>query len=177
MSRCCCTAASARRLLHWQRLGVCRAFACLAPDLRGYVRSSPREFEPGFYERDAADMAALLLARDARRRTSSAGATRRRGAGARRHPPGPGADALITIGGEARLLPEERGGVAGAGRRPPPGQGDRTATLHRGAGALNWPGILTKAIEGYNRVLDEDGGEIISRRLGEISCPTPHHPR
>lgn len=160
--------------LHWRRdiPFYAQHFRVIAPDLRGYGRSSPpRDYPPDFYQRDGEDMAALLRALEA----------------APAHVVGwsdGGVVALVlavhypalvrsltVIAGEARLLPEER--------ELWPGLVD-TSTWSEGGlrrfieaqGPQNWPAILSRMLAGYASVLDLRGGEVVSARLGEIRCPT-----
>jgi valacyclovir hydrolase len=146
-------------------------YRVIAPDLRGYGRSSPpREFPPDFYERDAADMAALIEAT----------------AGGPAHVLGFSdggvvalvltvtrpdlVRSLVVVAGEACLLEEERANW------PPladttawtPGAVERFKAAQ---GSLNWPGIFEKMLAGYNAVADA-GGRIVIDRIGEIRCPT-----
>lgn len=159
-------------LLHYRRdiPFWAERYRVIAPDLRGYGGSSPpREFPPGFYHRDAADVTALLDALG----TGPA------------HVLGWSDGAVVALvlavtrpdlvrdlaiwGGEARLLEEERAGW--------PVLADPTTWPSRALerfiaaqGPANWPGILQKMLDGYNAVLDA-GGEIVSERLSEVRCP------
>lgn len=160
--------------LHWWREipFFAERFRVIAPDMRGYGSSSPpRDFPLDFYQRDADDMAALLHAT----RAAPAHVLGWSDGGnvalvlAAQHPEL--VRSLVIVAGEARLLPEERdlwpalidttGWSDGARQR-----------FIEAQGPLNWPGVLQRMLEGYTRVLDERGGEIISARLGEIRCPT-----
>lgn len=161
-------------LLHWWRdIPVfATRYRVIAPDLRGYGRSAPpRTFPLDFYHRDAADLAELLPLIDA----------------APAHVVGWSDGAVVAlvlavehprlvrtltvIGGEARLLPEERAAwsaivdtgswSAGAKQRFIDAQGPE-----------NWPDILQRMLDGYIAILDQRGGEITSARLAEIRCPT-----
>jgi len=145
-------------------------FRVIAPDLRGYGRSTPpRAFPPGFYHRDAADMAALLEAMAAHPAHllgwSDGGIVALVLAVTRPEL----VRSLVIVGGEARLLEEERAGwplIADSSRWSERAR----ARFVEAQGPLNWPGILPRMIEGYNAVLDA-GGEIIAARLGEVRCP------
>jgi valacyclovir hydrolase len=161
------------RLHWWREIPVFAAhFRVIAPDLRGYGRSSPpRDFPLDFYERDADDMAALLDAADAAPAHVlgwSDGAVVALLL-AVRHPAS--VRTLVVVSGEAHILPQERDAW--------PALVD-TSAWSEGAlrrfiaeqGPANWPGILTRMLEGYNRVLAMRGGEIVRQRLGEIRCPT-----
>lgn len=160
--------------LHWWReipfFG--EHFHVIAPDMRGYGRSSPpRAFPPDFYSRDAEDMAALLRALDA-------GPAHVLGWSdgavvalvlAVHHPDL--VRTLTVVSGEARILPQERDLW--------PALVDTATWSESGLrrfveaqGPRNWPGILERMLAGSNAVLDEHGGEVISARLGEIRCPT-----
>lgn len=161
-------------LLHWWREipFFAQHFRVIAPDMRGYGRSSPpRDFPPDFYQRDADDMAALLRAADAYPAHvlgwSDGGIVAL--ALAVRHPDL--VRTLIVVSGQAYQLPQERE----AWRRL-----IDTSTWSEGAlrrfveaqGPRNWPGILERMFAGYVRILEEQGGEIVRARLGEIHCPT-----
>src|SRR5579884_970589 len=160
-------------LLHFRKeiaeLG--EMYHVIAPDMRGYGRSSPpRTFEGDFYARDAADMAALLeelalgpahvcgwsdggivgllLAADYPELVRT----------------------LCVWGAEAHILPEERGYW--------PHMMDTSEwtdqALERFAqaqGPLNWPGLFDRMLAGYIRTL-EQGGNIVAHRLDQIRCPT-----
>ena len=159
-------------LLHYRRDIPFYAewYRVIAPDMRGYGRSSPpREYPLDFYERDAADMAALLEGLDARPA----------------HVLGWSDGAMVALvlavnrpdlvrslalwGGEARILEEER--AAWPPLADPSTWPSRAVERFIEAqGPLNWPGILEKMLAGYNAVLDA-GGDVIAQRLGEIRCP------
>src|SRR5262245_41135095 len=159
-------------LLHYRRdiPFFAERYRVIAPDMRGYGRSSPpREYPPGFYHRDAADMAALL------ERLSAYPA----------HVLGwsDGAVVALTLtvtrpelvrslaiwGGEARILEEERAGWNALVDTST--WSERAIERFKEAqGPLNWPGILEKMLIGYNAVLDA-GGEVVSQRAHEIRCP------
>jgi valacyclovir hydrolase len=159
-------------LLHYRREipFFAERYRVIAPDMRGYGGSSPpREYPIDFYQRDAADMAALLDALDA----------------PPAHVLGWSDGSIVALvlavtrpdlvrslalwGGEAKLLEEEQANwpaLADVSNWPP-----RTVERFIEAqGRLNWPGILDKMIAGYTAVLDA-GGEIIAARLAEIRCP------
>jgi valacyclovir hydrolase len=160
--------------LHWWKETPFFAERCrvIAPDLRGYGRSSPpRDFPLDFYERDAADMAALL------RYTGLYPA----------HVLGWSDGAivalvlavtepelvrtLVIVSGEARILPQEREGW----RLLVDTSKWSESALRRfieEQGPQNWPGIFDRLLAGYHAVLERRGGEIISSRLHEIRCPT-----
>ncbi|MGE0541470.1 MAG: alpha/beta fold hydrolase [Dehalococcoidia bacterium] len=142
----------------------------IAPDMRGYGGSAPpRDYPIDFYQRDAADMAALLDALDARPV----------------HVLGWSDGAIVALvlavvrpdlvrslalwGGEAKLLEVERSiwpVLADASVWPQ----RAVERFIEAQGPLNWPGILDRMVAGYTAVLD-GGGEIISQRLDEIRCP------
>jgi valacyclovir hydrolase len=146
-------------------------FRVIAPDLRGYGRSSPpRDFPPGFYQRDAADMAALVhtlgLAPAHLEGWSDGGIAALQLAAD--YPDT--ARTLAVWGAEAYIKPEERAGWAEIvdWQKWP----DRTRERFIAAqGPLNWPGILERMREGYERELDA-GGNIVAERLDRIACPT-----
>jgi valacyclovir hydrolase len=160
--------------LHWWREipYFARRFRVIAPDMRGYGRSTPpREFPPDFYHQDGADMAALL-------RAVGHGPAHVIGWSdgaivalvlAVRHPDL--VRTLVSVSGEARLHPHERAGW--------PALVD-TSRWSEGAlrrfvetqGPLNWPGIFQKMLDGYESVFTVHGGEVISARVHEIACPT-----
>jgi len=159
-------------LLHFRReIPVfAERYRVIAPDMRGYGHSSPpREFPPDFYHRDAADMAALLDALDARPARVlgwSDGAVVALALTVARPDL---VRSLVTIAGEACILDEERAGwpaLADPGSWPP-------RALERfieAQGPLNYPAIFQKMLDGYNAVADADG-EVVRERLGEIRCP------
>jgi valacyclovir hydrolase len=142
----------------------------IAPDMRGYGRSSPpREYPLNFYHRDAADMAALLdglalgpvhvLAWSDGAIVALVLAVTRPDL----------VRSLALWGGESLLLEEERANwqrLADTSTWSP----RAVERFIEAQGPLNWPGILERMLIGYNAVLDA-GGEIISQRLGEIRCP------
>ncbi len=159
-------------LLHYHREipFFAERYRVIAPDLRGYGRSSPpRRYPPDFYHRDAADMSALLKA------VASEPA----------HVLGWSDGAIVTLilavnhselvrsvaiwGGQASNLDQERAAwdrLVDTSTWPP-----RALERFREAqGPANWPGILERLHAGYNAILDA-GGEIIDQRLGEIRCP------
>jgi valacyclovir hydrolase len=160
-------------LLHFRRdiPAFAARYRVIAPDLRGYGQSTPpRAFPPDFYERDAADMAALL---DALGLAAvhvlgwSDGAMVGQLLAIERPQL---VRSLILIGGQSYLMEEERANW------PPLVD---TAAWSTGAverfraaqGPLNWPSIFRRMLDGYNGLLDQ-GGEITRTRLGEIRCPT-----
>lgn len=159
-------------LLHYRRdiPFFAERYHVIAPDMRGYGQSSPpREYPLDFYHRDGADMAALL---DALKLGPA-------------HVLGWSDGSIVALvlavtrpalvrslalwGGEAMLLPQERENwpVVADTSTWSPRAVERFVELQ---GPLNWPGILDRMLAGYNAVLDA-GGEIVSRRLGEIRCP------
>ena len=159
-------------LLHFRREipFFAERYRVIAPDLRGYGRSSPpREYPLDFYQRDAQDMAGLL---------DRLGITRAHVLGW-----SDGAmvalvlavmrpdlvRSLVSLAGEARILEEERANWPPLADRStwPPRSVERFIDAQ---GPLNWPGILAKMLAGYNALMDA-GGEVISARLGEIRCP------
>ncbi|MGI8551668.1 MAG: alpha/beta fold hydrolase [Dehalococcoidia bacterium] len=147
------------------------SYHVIAPDLRGYGRSSPpRVFGPDFYFRDADDIAHLIeqlgLAPVHLAGWSDGGI-----AGlivAVRHPEL--LRSLAVWGAQARLTPEEREHwnslidtttwSEGAKRRFIEAQGPR-----------NWPEILQRMLKGYHAFYNAGQGEIVSRHLGEIALP------
>jgi valacyclovir hydrolase len=159
-------------LLHFHREIplLAERYRVIAPDLRGYGRSSPpRHFPPDFYHRDAADMAALLDAV----------------AGEPAHVLGWSDGAIVALilavtdphlvrsvaiwGGQASNLEQERAAwdhLIETDSWPP----RALERFKEAQGPENWPGILQRLHAGYSAILDA-GGEIISRRLGEIRCP------
>jgi valacyclovir hydrolase len=159
-------------LLHYRREipFFAERYRVIAPDMRGYGRSSPpREYPIDFYQQDAADMAALLDALDARPA----------------HVLGWSDGSIVALilsvtrpdlvrslalwGGEAMLLEEERANwpvLADVSNWTP----RAVERFIEAQGPLNWPGIFDKMIAGYIAVLDA-GGEIIAGRLSEIRCP------
>lgn len=161
-------------LLHWWREMPVFAgrYRVIAPDLRGYGRSSPpRDFPLDFYHRDAADLAEVLRALNcspAHVVGWSDGAVAALVLAAR-YPEA--VRRLVCIAGEARFLEEERPAW--------PALVDTSTWSERAVarfieaqGPLNWPGVLARMVAGYNAILDQRGGEIISRELGAIRCPT-----
>jgi valacyclovir hydrolase len=161
-------------MLHWwQEIPIFAAHhRVVAPDMRGYGRSSPpRAYPPDFYQRDAADMAGLLRALDA-------------------HPAhvvgwsDGGVVALVlavtqpelvrtltVVSGEAHIMPHERHAW--------PVLVDTSTWSERAVqrfidaqGPENWPGIIQRMLAGYNSVLHVRGGHVIEDRLHEIRCPT-----
>lgn len=161
------------RLHWWKEIPFfAERFHVIAPDLRGYGRSAPpRDFPLDFYERDAADMAALL------RQTGHYPA----------HILGWSDGAivalvlavthrelvrtLIVVSGEAHILPEEREGWR---LLVDTSQWSESALRRfiEEQGPENWPGLLERMLAGYHAVLEQRGGEVIRARLGEITCPT-----
>lgn len=146
-------------------------FHVIAPDFRGYGRSSPpRDFPPGFYQRDAADIAALIRA---------LGLAPAHLAGwsdggicalllAADYPDT--ARTLAVWGAEAYIKPEEREGWKAMTHWQ--SWPERTRERFIAAqGPLNWPGLLDRMREGYERELDA-GGNIVADRLDRITCPT-----
>lgn len=160
-------------MLHFRKefAELAARYRVIAPDLRGYGRSSPpRAFEGDFYRQDGEDMAALLKLLEALPAHvcgwSDGGIV-----GlilAADYP-----DLVRTLcvwGAEGRILPEERENW----RRITDTSGWPEHTLDRFAaaqGPLNWPQILERMLVGYNRFLD-GGGEIVSHRLHQVRCPT-----
>jgi len=160
-------------LMHFRReiavLG--EQFRVIAPDMRGYGTSSPpRLFEPGFYDLDAGDMAALLT-------TLGTGPAHICGWSdgsivalilAVEHPDL--VRSLCLWGAEGRILPEEREAWPAIVRWQdwPERTRERFAAAQ---GPLNWPGMLERMLEGYGRVLDA-GGEVVAQRLDRVRCPT-----
>ena len=146
-------------------------FHVIAPDFRGYGRSSPpRDFPPGFYQRDAADMAALLRTLDLAPAHlagwSDGGITAL--VLAADYPET--ARSLAVWGAEAYIKPEERAGWAQMVNWQ--AWPDRTRERFIAAqGQLNGTDVLQRMREGYERELDA-GGNIVADRLNRISCPT-----
>lgn len=160
-------------LLHYRReipFYAEAGYRVIAPDMRGYGQSSPpREYPPGFYQRDAADMAGLLDVLNV----------------APAHVLGWSDGAIVALvlavqrpdlvrslalwGGEACVLEEERANwplLADPSTWP----SRAVERFIEAQGPLNWPGILQMMLDGYNALLDA-GGEVIAQRLGEIRCP------
>jgi len=159
-------------LLHYHRElpFFAERYHVIAPDLRGYGRSSPpRSYPPDFYHRDATDMGMLLKAL----------------ASEPAHVLGWSDGAIISVilavnhpelvrsvviwGGQASNLEQERA----AWDRLVDTRTWSPRALERfqeAQGPANWPGILERLHAGYSAILDA-GGEIIARRLGEIRCP------
>jgi len=159
-------------LLHFKHEipALAERYRVIAPDLRGYGRSSPpRDFPPGFYARDAADMAALIQALG----IAPAHLCGFSDGGivalllAADYPET--ARTLAVWGAEARILPQERAawGPITDWRSWPDHIVQRFIEAQ---GPLNWPGILERMLEGYNRELDT-GGNIVADRLDRIRCP------
>lgn len=161
-------------MLHWWReIPVfAEQFRVIAPDLRGYGRSSPpRDFPLDFYQRDAADMAALLTALHAGPAYVvgwSDGAVVSLVLSVE-HPRL--VRRLVCVSGEARLLPEERQAWSDLTNRDIWGERARQRFIDA-QGPLNWPGIFDRMLTGYHALLDQRGGEVTSRRLHNIQCPT-----
>lgn len=158
--------------LHWHRdiPFFSGQYRVIAPDLRGYGASSPpRQFPPGFYERDAADVAALLGALDvgpAHLLGWSDGAIAALIV-AVRYPEL--VRSLVIVGGQSRMVPQERENW--------PRIVDTSAWSARAVerfkeaqGPENYPGIFQRMLDGYNAVLDA-GGEIIHGELSRIDAP------
>ncbi|MER3420919.1 MAG: hypothetical protein C4290_10520 [Chloroflexota bacterium] len=161
------------RLHWWKEIPFfAERFRVIAPDLRGYGRSSPpRDFPLNFYERDAADMAALL-------RQTGRGPAHVLGWSdgaivalilAVEHPEL--VRTLIVVSGEARILPQEREGWSLLVDTSGWSEGARRRFIEE-QGTQNWPGIFDRLLAGYYAVLEQRGGEIISGRLHEIRRPT-----
>lgn len=161
-------------MLHFRREipRFAERYRVIAPDMRGYGRSSPpREFPLDFYERDAADMAQLLEAvvgGPAHVLGWSDGAiVALRLAGSRPEL----ARSLVAIAGEATILEEERANWPPLAD-PATWSPSAVERFREVQGEANWPGIFEKMLAGYNALLDELGGEVVSRALlGEIRCP------
>lgn len=159
-------------LLHYHREipFFAERYRVIAPDMRGYGRSSPpRAYPLDFYHRDSADMAALLDALDAKPAHVlgwSDGAVVALALAVTRPDL---VRSLALWGGEAMLLEEERvlwSGIVDTSTWPARG----LERFIEAQGPRNWPGILDRMLAGYNAVLDA-GGEIVSHRLSEIRCP------
>ncbi len=161
------------RLHWWKEIPFfAERFHVIAPDLRGYGRSAPpRDFPLDFYERDAADMAALL---------QQTGHVPAHVLGwsdgaivalvlAVTHPEL--VRTLIVVSGEAHILPEEQEGWR---LLVDTSQWSESALRRfiEEQGPQNWPGIFDRLLAGYRAVLERRDGEIISGRLHEIRCPT-----
>jgi valacyclovir hydrolase len=145
-------------------------YRVIAPDLRGYGQSSPpRAFPLDFYQRDAADMAALLEGLGtgpAHVLGWSDGAMVGLVLAAERPDL---VRSLVSIAGESCILEEERANwpvLADTSTRSP----RALARFVQAQGPLNYPGILTRMLDGYNAVLDA-GGEVVRERLDRIRCP------
>ena len=160
-------------LLHFRReiaeLG--ERFRVIAPDMRGYGRSTPpRLFEGDFYAQDGLDAAALIEALKL----------------APMHVCGwsDGAIAALIVaadrpelvrtlcvwGAEGRILPQERALWRNISdwQSWPEHARERFAQAQ---GPLNWPGLLDRMLVGYNRVLDA-GGMVVADRLERVCAPT-----
>lgn len=159
-------------LLHFHREipFFAERYRVIAPDLRGYGRSSPpRTYPPDFYHRDAADMAALLeTAADEPAHVLgwSDGAIVALILAVTRPEL---VRSLVIVGGQASNLEQERAAwdhLVDINTWPP----RALERFKEAQGPENWPGILQRLHAGYNAILDA-GGEIIAERLGEIRCP------
>lgn len=146
-------------------------YRVIAPDFRGYGRSSPpRTYPRDFYQRDAADMTALVHALNIAPAHLCGWSDGGIAALLMAADELDTACSLAVWGAEAHILPQERaawGTVTDAGSWP----AHTRERFIAAQGPLNWPGILERMLEGYNRVLD-DGGQIVADRLGRIACPT-----
>lgn len=160
-------------LLHfWREIAFFAAhYHVIAPDLRGYGRSSPpRRFPNDFYYRDADDMASLIEALSL----------------APMHVAGwsdGGVVALILAierpdlvrslaiwGAQARFTPEEREGWNGLADASTWSEGARNR-FTEAQGPQNWPQILQRMLDGYNAFYDAHAGDAVSARLGEVRAP------
>lgn len=160
------------RLHFWREIDFFAQFYhVVAPDQRGYGRSSPpRDFPDDFYYRDAGDMIrfieALGLAPAQIAGWSDGGIIALLVAVWRPDL----VRSLALWGAEARLTAEERAGwdalidtsgwTDGAKRR-----------FIEAQGPLNWPQVLTRMRDGYHAFYNAHAGEIISSRLAEIQAP------
>ncbi len=160
-------------LLHFRReiaeLG--ERFHVIAPDLRGYGRSTPpRLFEGDFYTQDGRDMAALIEAlglAPAHLCGWSDGSIAALIVAADRPEL---ARTLCLWGAEGRILPQERALWRNITNWQawPEHVRERFAAAQ---GPLNWPRLFERMLAGYNRVLDA-GGTIVADRLDRVRCPT-----
>jgi valacyclovir hydrolase len=153
---------------------LARSYRVIAPDLRGYGASRPpaRDFPPDFYQRDAADMAALLDALA----------------------PGPAVALGFSDGAESALVlaasrPDLLRGVvawgvagvispqmAAAAQRwlPVSAWAERRATWRAEIVATQGEEMLAPLIEGWaaaTAAIVASGGDIIYERAGQIRCP------
>jgi pimeloyl-ACP methyl ester carboxylesterase len=161
-------------LLHfWREIPLlAERFRVIAPDLRGYGRSSPpRLFPNDFYFRDADDMAALIEAL---------------GLGSV-HVAGWSDGGIVGVilaverpdlvrslalwGAQARFTPEERAGWNTLADASAWTEGARRRFIEA-QGPQNWPAILDRMVAGYNAFYNANAGDLVSRRLGEVRAPT-----
>jgi valacyclovir hydrolase len=159
-------------LLHFHRdiPFFAQHYRVIAPDLRGYGRSSPpRRYPPDFYHRDAADMAALLdavTAEPAHVLGWSDGAIVALILAVNRPDL---VRSLVVWGGQASILPQERAAwerLIDLDTWPE----HTVQRVKEAQGPANWPEILPRMLAGYNAVLD-GGGDIIAARLAAIRAP------
>lgn len=146
-------------------------FRCIAPDMRGYGRSTPpRLFAGDFYAQDGLDAAALIEAlglAPAHLCGWSDGSIAALIVAADRPEL---ARTLCVWGAEGRILPQERSlwrNITNWQAWPEHAR-ERFAQAQ---GPLNWPGLFEYMLAGYNRVLDA-GGMIVADRLNRVRAPT-----
>jgi valacyclovir hydrolase len=150
---------------------LAKRYHVIAPDFRGYGQSSPpRDFPAGFYQRDAADMAALIEALGIAPAHlcgwSDGGITALLLAADYPWT----ARTLAVWGAEAYIKPEERAGwdAITDWQAWPEHTRERFIAAQ---GPLNWPGVLERMKAGYILAL-ESGGNIVADRLNRVACPT-----
>lgn len=148
-----------------------RGFRVVAPDLRGYGRSTPpRSFPADFYDRDAEDVAALLAAlfdHPVHLAGWSDGGIVALIVAARRPEL---VRSLAVWGAQARLTAAERAGwpaLADASSWP---EGARRRFIEA-QGPQNWPEILQRMVDGYHAYYNARDGDIITTELHAIRAP------
>lgn len=161
-------------LLHfWREIEFfSQQYHVIAPDLRGYGRSTPpRRFPPNFYAIDAADVVDLIEA-------LALGPVHLAG-----WSDGGIVALLVTLqrpelvrtlslwGAQARITAEERISWDALADTSTWSEGARRRFIEA-QGPLNWPGILKAMLDGYHGFYNTTNGDIASGRLGEIHVPT-----
>lgn len=149
---------------------ACR-FRAVLPDLRGYGESGgERDTSPAFYQRDAADMGALLdalgLAPAHYLGFSDGGLSGLILAAIRPE----AVQSLIVLGVQRRLMPEDRPGWETM-RVPETwdtGVQARTDAAHPHA---DWRAVSRALPATWERIL-ADGGDIVGERIAQVRCPT-----